>query len=124
MKDSEKTYIGWVSSYDIDDDCAYTENPGHCTVGIDIPDISARGKGYSYQALCVFIRYLLEHGESEIYIQTWSGNERMIHIAQKIGFEEYCRKTGIRSVRGGTYDGLTFKLNLNRFKKFSATVLD
>jgi RimJ/RimL family protein N-acetyltransferase len=66
----------------------------------------------------------LEHGESEIYIQTWSGNERMIHIAQKIGFEEYRRKIGIRSVRGGTYDGLTFKLNGERFKEFFATVFD
>jgi RimJ/RimL family protein N-acetyltransferase len=123
-KDSEKTYIGWVSSYNIDVDCTSTKNPGHCTVGIDIPDISARGKGYSYQALCAFIHYLLEHGESEIYTQTWSGNERMIHIALKIGFEEYHKKIGIRSVRGGTYDGLTFKLNQERFKKFSSVLLD
>ena len=114
--DAEKKYIGWVSSYRIDDDCNTTENNGHCTVGIDLPDVSARGKGYAYQALCVFINYLLEHGEDGIYIQTWSGNERMIHIAQKIGFEECCRKVGIRSVRGKTYDELTFQLDKNKFK--------
>lgn len=120
--DAEKKYIGWVSSYRIDDDCNINADNGHCTVGIDLPDISARGKGYAYQALCVFINYLLEHGEKGIYIQTWSGNERMIHIAQKIGFKEYHRKVGIRSVRGKTYDDLTFQLDMNKFKKFLATL--
>lgn len=119
VETKDRRYIGWVSSYSIDDDCAYTEKEGHCTIGIDIPDVSARGKGYAYQALCAFINYLYEHGESEIFTQTWSGNERMMHIAEKIGFEECCRKIGVRSVRGRTYDGLTFKLNQDKFKKFS-----
>lgn len=47
--------------------------------------MSVRGKGYSYKALCVFIKYLIEHGENEIFTQTWSGNERMVHIAKKNG---------------------------------------
>lgn len=42
----------------------------------------------------------------------------MIHIAEKIGFEECCRKIGIRSVRGRLYDGLTFKLNKEKFLNF------
>ena len=117
--DDEQKYIGWVSSYDIDEDYTYTEESGYRAVGIDIPDMSARGKGYAYQALGSFIQYLLEHGDDEIYIQTWSGNERMIHIAEKMGFEECRRKVGIRSVRGEIYDGLTFKLNKDKFSGFN-----
>lgn len=118
LNNEEQNYIGWVSTYDIDDDCCYTDNPGHCTVGIDIPEVAVRGNGYGYQALGMFIQYLLEHGETEIFTQTWSGNERMIHVAEKMGFEEYRRKPGIRTVRGRIYDGLTFKLDIDEFRRF------
>lgn len=36
--------IGWVQSYAIDDDFTYTTGAGHRAVGIDIPDMQARGK--------------------------------------------------------------------------------
>ena len=117
-KGKEQKYIGWVSSYRIDVEYNYTESNGYCTVGIDIPDVSARGQGYAYQALGGFIQYLLEQGEEEIFTQTWSGNQRMIHIAEKMGFVECCRKAGIRSVQGNRYDGLTFKLNKGKFLRF------
>ena len=121
--DAARKYIGWVSAYYIGDDYEFSEEKGRIAVGIDIPDISARGKGYAYQALCIFIQYLLEHGESEIYTQTWSGNERMVHVAQKLGFEECCRKIAVRTVRGEKYDGLTFKLNKEKFVSFCSGLL-
>jgi len=108
-------YIGWCNSYDIDENCEYTDRDGYCAVGIDIPDMSARGKGYAYQAWPAFIRYLLAKGIRDIYTQTWSGNHRLIHIAEKIGFEEYCRKPSRRFVRGESYDALTFRLNQEKF---------
>lgn len=115
----EPKYIGWVSSYYLNEDFAFTRTiTNRCAIGIDIPDVSARGKGYAYQALCLFIDYLFDHGETEIYTQTWSGNERMIHIAEKMGFEEYCRKIGFRTVRGRKYDGLTFCLDRNKYVAF------
>jgi len=113
--DAAHTYIGWVNAYRIDDNFCYTKQNGHCTVGINIPAMDARGKGFSYQALGTFIDYLLACGEPGIYTQTWSGNVRMIHIAEKIGFEECCRKVGIRTVRGKSYDGLTFRLNKEKY---------
>lgn len=112
-------YIGWCNSYDIDENCEYTTQDGYCTLGINIPDLSARGKGYSYQAWSAFIKYLRSHGINDIFTQTWSGNHRVIHIAEKIGFEEYCRKPSIRFVRGERYDGLTFRLNWEKFNAFS-----
>ena len=42
----------------------------------------------------------------------------MIHIVEKIGFEECCRKVGIRSVDGQKYDGLTFRLNKEKFADY------
>ena len=117
LNNDANTYIGWVNAYDIDDAYCYTESEGHCTVGIDIPDREARGKGFGRQALTMFIDYLLMRGMKEIYTQTWSGNGRMIHIAEKLGFEECNRKKNIRVVRGKHYDGLTFKLNLERYER-------
>lgn len=111
-------YIGWCSRYDIDKDCNFTQGGGYCTIGISIPELSACGKGYAYQALIAFIGYLRQQGVDDIYLQTWSGNERMIHIAQKMGFAEHRRKAGIRTVRGKSYDGLTFRLDPERYAAF------
>ncbi|MDN5343439.1 GNAT family N-acetyltransferase [Oceanotoga sp. DSM 15011] len=110
-------YIGWCNSYRIDNEFLYSSEGTKCAIGIDIPDISYRGKGYAFHSLCLFIDYLMEHGESEIYTQTWSGNIRMINLAKKLGFEECSRKENSRNVRGKKYDGLTFLLNKVLYKK-------
>ena len=88
-------------------------------MGIDIPAVAARGKGYAFAALKLFIGYLLENGERGIYTQTWSGNVRMIGLAEKLGFEEYRRKKGLRTMAGKPYDGLTFRLNEEKFRALS-----
>ena len=49
-----------------------------------------------------------------------SGNNRMIHVAEKIGFKECRRKKDLRKVRGQHYDGLTFKLDEEKFWAFFA----
>lgn len=110
-------YIGWCNSYRINDTLTPSSTGKLCAVGIDIPEISARGKGYASAALKLFIDYLHEHGEPDIYIQTWSGNVRMINLALKLGFEEYMRKKDLRFVRGEYYDGLTFILNTEKYNK-------
>lgn len=118
-KSAENNYIGWASSYCITKDYSYTDDTTEkWAIGIDFPDRSARGKGYAYEALCAFIAYMKEQGESELYTQTWSGNVRMIHIAEKIGFVECCRKIDFRTVRGKKYDGLTFKLDDEKYREY------
>ena len=112
--------IGWVASYYLTENYIFTkEVTGRCAVGIDFPEQSGRGHGYGYQALILFINYLLDHGEKDLYLQTWSGNVRMIHIAERMGFEECRRKKGIRTVRGEKYDALTFRLNMEKYAAFS-----
>jgi RimJ/RimL family protein N-acetyltransferase len=117
----DNVYIGWCNSYTIDDNFCYSESGTRCAIGIDIPETSQRGNGYAFHALCLFVDYLLKGGESEIYIQTWSGNERMISLADKLGFEECHRKNGIRSIRGRTYDGLSFRLNIEKYNLSKCT---
>ena len=116
-------YIGWVSSYCIDNAYNYIDGDGMRAVGIAIPDQTARGHGYATQALCTFIIYLLDCSENEIYTQTWSGNMRMIGLAKKLGFEECCRKVGICTVHGAQCDGLTFRLNKERFRTIYENVI-
>jgi len=117
LNDETQAYIGWCNVYCIDEDYSYTDDEAYCAVGINIPEVAMRGKGYATQALCMFIQYLLERGETPIFTQTWSGNHRMIHVAEKIGFEECRRKEQLRVVRGARYDGLTFRLNEEKFWK-------
>lgn len=101
-------YIGWISCYCIDEDYTYTDDDGRYAFGIDIPAPSCRGKGYGYEAFSAVVEYLKNRGLDEIYTQTWSGNERMMGLAKKLGFKEIRRKKDYRTVAGKKYDGLTY----------------
>ena len=114
-------HIGWLSAYPIDDQCCISETGERCAVGLTIPGGAARGKGYGFAALCLYIRYLLDCGVAEVYTQTWSGNVRMIALAEKLGFRLFLRKPGLRTVRGARYDGLTFRLDVERFSSLNET---
>lgn len=101
-------HIGWVCWYT---DLDYADNPdGVPAVGIDVPERDARGIGAGTEALRQFIRYLKEHGASRVYTQTWSGNTRMLRVAEKLGFKEIHRVRDLRTVNGKKYDALTLEL--------------
>ncbi|HAH96673.1 MAG TPA: hypothetical protein DD782_12325 [Firmicutes bacterium] len=122
VNDASQKHIGWCNAYTIDDHYQYTKGDGHCTIGVDIPDLSARRKGYATAAWDLFIQYMISNGIKDIYTQTWSGNERVLGLMKKIGFEECNRIHGIRTVRGQCYDGLTFKLKWEKYKAFRASI--
>jgi len=85
-------------------------------VGIGIPPMDARRKGYGKNALILWIYYQLANNDiEEIYTQTWSGNYPMIKLAESIGFREIGRIKGIRKVRGERYDALTFSITKKEF---------
>ena len=119
INDGKKTYIGWCGSYNINDNFEITDTEGQRAVGICIPAMVARGKGFATSAMVLFINYLMKNKVNEIYTQTWSGNKRMIGLANKLGFEECMRKSNIHKVHGKLYDDLTFRLNIEKFHKFS-----
>lgn len=106
IETADGRHIGWVSAYKINGD--------NLAVGIDIPAVGDRGRGCGYNALGLFMAYLFEH-EDMLYTQTWSGNTPMIRLAEKLGFTECDRIPGIREVRGGKYDALTFSVTKAEF---------
>ncbi|MBQ7875506.1 MAG: GNAT family N-acetyltransferase [Oscillospiraceae bacterium] len=121
----EGIHIGAVNSYMINFAYEWTPlnraKPGERlfrTVGIDICESTLCGKGLGTSALAAFIRYYIENGETEIFTQTWSGNARMVKLAEKLGFEVCDREVNLRRVRGKDYDGLTFRLNMEKFAEF------
>ena len=110
LRDEHETHIGWMNAYFIGGDYRHTKEKGHIAIGINIPEQWARGRGCAAEAWTLFIGYLRENGAADIYAQTWSGNQRVLGLMKKLGFEECDRKPGVRTVRGGTYDALTFRL--------------
>ena len=119
---TEGVHIGSVSRYCLDGDFSWTEAaPGadpralRWAVGLDICESAYWSGGWGTQALTAFVRYLLSQGYEDLYTQTWSGNVRMVGLAEKLGFRECRRKAGLRLVRGKIYDGLTFRLDRDAF---------
>lgn len=118
-------HIGMVASYLIDknwqnlkDGASRPAQTAYHTLGIDICESGFWGHGLGTQALAAFTRYYLDNGISVICLQTWSGNVRMVKAAQRLGFVECHRDRGSRQVRGGIYDGLTFQLDVDRFRVY------
>ena len=96
------------------DDFKYNgiKKTNNIAIGIDIPDENMRGKGIGVKALKEYLRYFKKLGYLIIYTQTWSGNTRMVHVAEKVGFKEINRFKEIRNVNGKKYDALTFVIDL------------
>jgi RimJ/RimL family protein N-acetyltransferase len=118
INDKSQKHIGWCNAYRIDENYNYTRGKGYCTIGIGIPDLGSRRKGYATYSWKLFISYLLENGIKDIHTQTWSGNKRVIGLMMKIGFEECSRETNFKMINGEYYDSLTFKLNEEKYKDF------
>lgn len=104
----DEVHIGWISRYYIDENYSWTRADANVAIGIDIPSVNLRGYGYGENAFKCFMQYLFDNDIDIIYTQTWSGNERMIRLAKKLGFKECNRKIGIRTVDGKQYDAVTF----------------
>lgn len=92
------------------------------TIGIVICESGDWGRGLGTQAVTAFCKHFLNHGKTDIRLQTWSGNVRMVRCAEKIGFVECNRIVGNRHIRGGVYDGLTFQLDLSRIESYLSTL--
>ncbi|NLD34065.1 MAG: GNAT family N-acetyltransferase [Clostridiales bacterium] len=107
-------HIGSVNSYLIDEKYDWIPvreikdgQRVHRAIGIDIYEPGLWGRGIGTNALRAFMQYYLKHGVDAIYTQTWSGNDRMIRCAEKVGFIECDRRFDACEVDGKKYDALT-----------------
>ncbi|QQE75435.1 GNAT family N-acetyltransferase [Brevibacillus composti] len=76
-------------------------------IGIVIYDSRYWSNGYGSEAFQMWIDYLFTHMDTvRLGIGTWSGNERMIKLAQRCGMIEEARVRKARIVRGEYYDAI------------------
>ena len=112
-------HLGCVITYPVNEqgewipaDRATPAVPLYPAVGIDICEPGFSGQGIGTQALHAFVQSLAERGCHKVYLSTWSGNLRMMHRAQKLGFALCRRIPGCRMVRGRQYDDIVYQLIL------------
>lgn len=73
--------VGWVNRYGDD------RFPGACCIGIDICEDGYLNRGIGTEALGLWVSYLFAHSDlHRIGVETWSFNERMARVAEKLGF--------------------------------------
>lgn len=120
---AEGVHIGGVNAYLIDGSYDWIAEkdvrpgqPVYAALGIEIEESAYWSRGLGTRALEAFALYFMENGRTDLYLQTWSGNTRMVRCAKRLGFVICRRKPGIRHVRGVDYDGLTFRLDADAFR--------
>jgi len=109
--------IGTVSRY-------WISKPTHWSaIGIDVYDPTRWGKGIGTEALALWCDYLFAHVPEfvRLDLRTWSGNERMIRLARKLGFSEEARFRKARIVDGRYYDGLGFGILREEWEQRAAS---
>jgi putative hydrolase of HD superfamily len=79
-------------------------------VGIVLFDPQRWSRGIGTDALRLWCDYQFRADESlpRLDLRTWSGNERMIRLAERLGFQLEARFRDARVVDGKRYDGLGF----------------
>lgn len=96
--------IGCVARYWISRESSWL------AVGIDLYDPASWGRGIGAEALRRWCTHLFEAlPEIErLDMRTWSGNERMMRLADRLGFKLEARFRNARRVDGTLYDGLGY----------------
>lgn len=64
------------------------------------------GKGLGTKILTMLMEYYRSFGENHFLIETWSGNDRMLGLAKKLGFYEVKRTKDVHNVNGIFYDDI------------------
>ncbi|MBG9585538.1 GNAT family N-acetyltransferase [Cytobacillus firmus] len=93
--------IGTVSSYWVD------KNTNWLETGIVIYDKNYWNGGYGTEAYKLWIDFLFRtSGLHRLGMSTWSGNVRMIKVAEKLGMKEEARIRQARMVDGKYFDAI------------------
>lgn len=97
----DNNFIGTVGSYWID------KNTNWLEIGIVIYNSDYWESGIGTEVFQLWIDYLFKKDfVHRLGISTWSGNKRMIKLAQKVGMREEARIRQARSVNGQYFDAI------------------
>ncbi|MGX9686364.1 GNAT family N-acetyltransferase [Deinococcus wulumuqiensis] len=84
---------------------------GWWDLGILIYDPAYWGGGVGTRALALWVQDTLDWTDAHtLTVTTWSGNERMIRAARRLGFQECSRVREARVVGGRRYDSVRLDL--------------
>jgi RimJ/RimL family protein N-acetyltransferase len=101
------TPIGRVNLYLIDDD------QNRMALGINIHESPLWGQGLGTEAFGLWLTYVAKaHKKSRLYCETWSGNVRMLKVAERLGFREIRRRKNVRTVRGEKFDAVRLAVEI------------
>ncbi|CAM5202460.1 N-acetyltransferase OS=Lysinibacillus sphaericus OX=1421 GN=LS41612_10485 PE=4 SV=1 [Lysinibacillus sphaericus] len=97
----DEQFIGVVGAYWVD------KNTNWLETGIVTYDTAYWNGGYGSEAYRLWIDYLFENTPlHRLGMSTWSGNERMIRVAEKLGMQLEARIRDARIVDGKYYDAI------------------
>lgn len=97
-------FMGMVSRY------WESEETKWLSIGISIYDPAYWGGGLGFEALGLWSDYILREMPElvRLGLGTWSGNVRMMRLAEKLGFKQEACFRKARIVRGAYYDSLGY----------------
>jgi RimJ/RimL family protein N-acetyltransferase len=113
-------HLGWVSSYKVNDQFEFDPTGKNLGIGIVIVYDVFRSKGLGFEAMNLYIDFIKKTYHSNLIIQTWSGNIKMMKLAEKLGFELIQRVKDLRVVNNQKYDALTYIYYQNENNNYNA----
>ncbi|EIM05935.1 putative acetyltransferase [Planococcus antarcticus DSM 14505] len=100
VKVDEKV-IGYVGAYWVDHHTNWLET------GVVIYNTEYWNGGYGSEAYQLWIDFLFEFTDlHRLGMSTWSGNERMVKVAERLGMKEEARIRKARMVKGQYHDAI------------------
>jgi RimJ/RimL family protein N-acetyltransferase len=119
IEGNDAIHLGWCVFYGRVDD------PHMCEVGIAIVEETHWGQGKGIEALKLWVDYLFrERNLTRLGFGTWSGNQRMIRLGQRLGFvQEGCIRNGCE-VDGRFYDRIKMGILRSEFEAAGRRVVD
>lgn len=108
--------IGMVSRYWVSEKTRWME------IGIVIYDQNYWGHGYASQALSIWTKRTFEqYPELEhLGLTTWSGNKRMIRLAEKLGFIKEAQIRKVRFWNGVYFDSIKYGILRDECKLYNS----
>lgn len=104
--------IGTVSRYWVDERTQWLE------VGVGIYAARYWGRGYGLDALALWVDHLFETLDlRRIGLRTWSGNERMVRLARRLGFRQEANFREAYATKDCAYDRVAFGLLRREWKR-------
>ena len=101
IETTDHRHIGSVSIY------GKSRDPHMTEVGIDIVEDELWNQGLGTEAFGLWVDYVFEaHNLARLGAATWSGNPRMVRVAEKLGFKVEGRIRNGCEVNGRFYDGI------------------